>query len=709
MSITIPQAGSVAGRAAQVQIDQPDIGGFVAQVGSAVAQKMGQIKEQQRAVVYEKTQLDMTKETGLEYQRVSQLTDPVQRDAEWQEVEARIRDKYVNAKDENGQPIFTPEEADALGLSFQGLTTKHALAIGEGNIKLTQSQQTAAWLEAKADIATTAATADPDTMAALIEFGEAAIDRRVQQGIILPDQAVTEKQAFRAEVMNARATTALDQDPTAFIAAADEGIYDDLGPERVAQLKVTARAEADRRAAAAASLTEAEAKKRDAEIGARLGTIADLTLDGRKVADVDLVRNPPDEVKNHPDFPKAQAAVALADEIPNLRQMTVAELDALIKAEEDRTIVEEWDGQRLSVLREMREKKATALTTDPKTALVASGVIPDTDLTFDPANLEAFAASLSEAVSLDALAREKGHTSRSAIFSAEQRANLKAVLAPGADADAQAALATAIVMGAKGNVAAVLTDLEASPTFKRTVKILSLTGDTDMARTILRGQQKLDLDTTIKLPRADQIAIFDKVTGGAFDDAPVALREELMAAAMAVYADGAKGIDPAADANAATNLYKASLLRVTGAQPDRNGSYTVGGLQEVNGALTVLPYGVSVDDVEASWQELGRRIEGTYSGGTGRHGQGPGGTTITDFSAFAAASIYGGLPDLGSDPAARWETLTLRRVGETEIYELVYEMNGRMVTVPEKDGDGAYRFRLKDLIRAGAPVRKVRQ
>lgn len=721
MSITIPEAGSVAGRSASVEIRQPDIGGFVAEVGSAVAQKMGQIKAQQRAVVYEKTQLDMTKETGLEYQRVSQLTDPVQRDAEWQGVEARLRDKYVNAKDENGQPIFTPEEADALGLSIQGLTTKHALAIGEGNIKLTQSQQTAAWLEAKTDIATTAATADPDTMAALIEFGEAAIDRRVQQGIILPDQGVTEKQAFRAEVANARATAALDQDPEAFIAAADQGIYKDLGPERVAQLKVTAQAEADRRKAAEASMTEAEAKKRTDAIGNRLDTIGELTVAGRKVADVDFVLNAPDEVKENPKYPRALARVKLGQEIPNLDLMTPAELDKLIAAEKDRTIVEDWENERLPALIELRDTKAAALATDPKAALADAG-LPAPELPeFDPADTAGWSAALSESISFDAYQRDKGYSDQSAVFTKEQKAELKGILAPGAEAGPKVALMTAILNGAGGNASAVLADLEADPVSLRALKVLGATRDVGLTEGILRGQQKLEGKTVVPPSRKEQVLAFDAATGGAFDDAP-AVKAEIMEAALALYADSAAGIDAETTASEgwiadgqAYTLYQQSLQRLLGAQPDRNGKLTVGGLQEVNGGLAVLPVGVSVAQVESEWEAIGNRLSGGVWDTSRGEGEwvyaAPEGFETDEaklqsspgddarLAPFKAAGIYGGVPDLGSDPVARWDSLTLRRVGESEIYELVYERNGRLVPVPEKGGDRAYRFRLKDLIR----------
>lgn len=705
--ITVPQGGTIAGRSADVRIERPDMGGFVAQVGSAVAQKMGQIKDQQRSVVVEKTKLDMTREQGEAYQRVAQLTDPAEIETAWATEQTALREKYVNGKDANGNPLLTPEEADALTLTFDGLATKHGFALGERTVKLTESQQAAAWSAARLDIVNTASTADPDTMAALVEYGEAAIDRLPG---LMPDQKQAQKEAFRAEVTNARAISALDQDPIAFIAAANNGAYDALGGERVAQLKVTAQAEADRRAAADAKTVEAETKKREDAIGKRLDTIGDLALKGRLVEDEGYLADP--EVQAHPGYAKAKAAVELRKEVPNLDMMTVAQLDAQIAAEEKRPITETWQNERLTVLRSVRDKKATALATDPKAALADAGLpapeIPD----FDPADPGTFAAALSEAVSFDGWQREQGYSEQSAIFTKDQKAALKAVLAPGADAGPKVALMGAILEGTRGNATAVLADLEADPVSRRALKVLGVTRDTSLTEAILRGGQKLDGKTVVPPSRKEQILAFDEMTGGVFDDAP-ALKAELMEATLALYADGAKGIDGETQAaegwiadGAAYTLYQQSVQRLLGAQPDRNGDLTVGGLQEINGGLTVLPVGVPVRAVEMAFDTLGQRLSGRSGQRTDRDATDAtkAGLVATGMEAFSKASIDpGAVPDLGSDPGGRLGSLTLRRVGESDIYELVREQNGRLTPVPVAGKDYAYRFRLKDLLREVGP------
>lgn len=706
--ITVPQGGSIAGRSASVQgLDQQDnLGGAISAVGSAVAEKFGKIKAEQRAVTVAQTQLDMTKELGEERLRLEQSTDPAQIEAEWPAVQAQIKDKYVNAKDANGQPLLNPQEAAALGLTFQELGMKHGFALGERTVKLTQSQAEAAWITARADIANTAATADPDTMAALIDMGEAAIDRLPG---ILPDQAVKEKAAFRAEVSNARLTSAIEADPASALAALNAGTYDDLGAETVAARKAAAQGELDRRAAADAKVAEAETKKQTDATAKRLSTIADLTAKGRKVSDRDFVTNAPDDVKALPEWAEAMAAIQLDDELPGLQTMTLAELDKVIAAEKNREIVEPWEDRRLTVLEAMREKKATAFNNDPKAAAREAG-LPAPDLPdFDPNDPAAFATALAESISFDGHLTGKGYTKRSAIFDAEEKAAVKAVIAPTAEAAPKVAMMEAILQGSGGNAAPVLAEIEADPVFKRGLKFLGLTGDREVTTAMLRGQQKIEAKQVIEIGRNDQNMMFDTMTGGSFQDAPVALRDEVMAAASALYADRAAGLDPTDDPARAAELYAASLQSVLGAQTDRNGDFTVGGLQEINGALTVLPVGVAVQEVEATWDKISEglgEIEPAWYAKKIQLGPdfNPGDDTgaqraKTAFAPFAAASVYGGLPDLGSDPAGRLGTVTLRRVGETDVYELVREQNGRLVPIPEQGKDHAYRFRLKDLVR----------
>lgn len=713
MSITIPQGGTVAGRSASVQgLDQQaDIGGFVSQVGSAVAEKMGKIKAQQRAVKYSQTELAMTKELGHEYQRVAQYTDPAQIEAEWPQIEATIRDKYVNAKDENGQPLLTPDEANALGLTLGGLSVKHGFNLGARSIELTQSQATAAWMEARPDIVNEAATADRDTLGAFIEFGEARIAELGQQTGKGEAEIVAEQQAFRAEVSNARATTALDQDPIAFISAAEEGVYDDLGPERVAQLKVTAQAEAARRAAAEAKAMEAAATESNRIVGQKLKDISGVVAKGGSIstADRDLLQDP--AYQAHPDYGQAIAAVTLADEKPNLNYLPPAELRKLLDEEKAKPDSAPYQVERQIYLENLLAEAEKGWATDGAAQAKKSGLpIPD----LDPENLEDLPEALSKRIAYGIQLNRDGYVNdpRQAILDETERAALKAITAPTADLEPKMALALALARGTEGNAEWLTRLIGADPVFAEATRVMTETGSEELARTMLRGQQKVESGNVILPPAKDIISVFNEVTGGAYEDDPI-VAARIRNAAMAVYADTARGINPEGvdsripfmDDEEAKAAVGTAIRQVTGASPDAEGNLTVGGLQPFRDAMVKLPPGVPLADLESAMDNIEEQLAGRAFhpdvGDWVSTSDMEGKPFLSDgppdpLRAFRAASIDGRVPEMSSDVLG---TLQIEKVpGRNDQYRFVYPSRGRLVPIGDSNGV-EYRFRLPDLIR----------
>lgn len=706
MPLTIPKAGTISGRAPQLQVAEPQGAAVLAEFGNRMLEKGMQWKAEQRAMKTRQDELNSARDLGRARLKVEQIGDPAQIGPTWDAEFAEITSRYIT-------PDTDPEVAAQLKLWMQGLGDRHAEALAEKTINLGRSQQEAMWIDMRQLITTEAATADPTTFQALIEMGEASIDERAAKGLIDPAKAAEEKQALRSEVYSARAMTAIEADPAAALAAAEAGEFTALGAEGVAKLKLDAKTEIDRRAAAQAKADEVASKARTDAVDKRLKTIGDLALDGRIAVDEADLANP--EAQQSAEYPRARAAVELRKEIPGLRMMTVAELDTLIETETKRPIKEPWENERLTALRDLRDKKAAAYDTDPKAAAVADGMPVPEMPSFDPADPGAFAAALAAAGSFDGFLREKGYTRRSALFTTDQKAELKAVIDPKADAAPKVALAEAILQGTDGNPAPVLAAMEADLVFRRGLKVLDLTGDRALTEEILRGGQKVEGKTVVLPSRNEQVLAFDALTGGTFADAP-ALKEEMMAAAVALYADGAAGIDAETTATEgwiadgeAYALYQKSVQRLLGALPDDNGELTVGGIQEVNGALTVLPRGLSVRQVETGFDALSNRLMGGvlsqgYNMATADY------SPSWDFSGadamppearlapFKAASLYGGIPDFGADPSAFFAGLSLHRLGETDVYEFRYLDRGRSVTVRQTDGY-PYHFRLADLMR----------
>ncbi len=706
--LTVPRAPATVGRAAQV--DTTPIagdGGLIAEFGNRMLEKGLQLQAQRRERAVRKLQLDMARDMGMAKLEAEKITDPTQVGPFWDAKTAEFNTKYVEEQTD-------PEIRSVMELAVQGSADQHAVDLAGKVETLERSQTEADWITARGQIVLDTSRADPTTLEAMLGQGEAWIDSLAEQGILDPAKAASEKEAFRQEVYANRARAAIQDDPDAFLAAAAAGEYDHLGGTALTTSMVAAKSESDRRATRAAS-------DQEKILDDRLSNMTKLYYAGETVADGAFLQSP--EAKARPGWAPAMAAKALAEEFPGFKKLPISEQNRIIAAEAARPKVHDWEAKRGEVLRAWRDEAAQDWVKDPGQAAKNAGLeytdLPD----FNPTDPGAFAAGLKGRIRDDKFFAENGYTKNvPAVLTKDEKAALKPVLDKAAPAGPKVALAGSILEATDGRPEKVLAALGGDPEFNRAVKVLGLTGDAALTEAILRGGQKIAGQTVVLPSRKDQIATFDAITGGMFDDAPE-VKEEMMAAALALYADEAAGVDGEtltkegwiADGTA-YNIYGNALQRLTGAQPDRNGKLTVGGIQELNGGLVALPPGVSVQDAEQGWDDLSHRLAGSVwdtSRGQGewisaapegfdapeaRLKEAPG--EEARFAPFKAASVFGGIPDLGKNPAARMATLTPQRIGESDVYRLVYDDgSGRMTVVGQAGTDHEYWFRLSDLLR----------
>ncbi len=718
--ITVPQGGTIAGRAAQVQVATPDTGGFIAEIGNAVAQKFGAIKARQEAVVTQRATLDLTREVGEARQEFDRMTDPAQIEAEWPVFVQGLQDKYAKAAGPDGKPLYTPDQIDALGLTIQDLTTRHGLALGDRAIQLTDSQAIAAWSTARLDIVNTAATSDADTMLAMIEIGEKAIDEQLADGIIdMPDKAEAAKLALRQDVYNARAISQGDEDPAGLLADLEAGEFNALGPERIAVLKNAAQSRIDQLAAAEVKAAEAAQTEAERMIGADLDSIAGLAGKGVPIAQLDKMADP--AYRAHPKFPETAAKLSLAEDMPGLAMMTPAQLDAAIAAEEASPKSKPFEAERRAALVKMRDEAAKGWATDGAAQAAASGLpIPEVDVT-DTENL---ATGLAQQIAFSGQLAKQGYIKDplGAVLDTSQRAAIKAATAPEADYTQKIELVRAIAMGTGGNPAALNRAMGVDPVFGEATRVLVETGNESLALRILRGQQKVANGTTSLPTKPNQNALFDAATGGIYDDDPDA-KMRAMAAVASLYADGARGLNPDGsdsiipfmDDDAAKSAYKAAIQEWSGATPDRNGDLTVGGVQPVRDRMVTLPSGIGAEDIETALQNVEDQLTGrvynpaveswvptTAMDGTPFQPDQP---APDPMRAFKAASIDGRVPYLGADAGGQSDILSMLQVEKVpntrDQYRFVYDVDGRSQMVGDANGL-EYRFRLPGLIKGAS-------
>ena len=706
MSLTVPTSGNIGGASASVRVATPDTGAVISEFGNKMAELGGKWKDAQTDFRTRSDQLSMTSDLANARLEAEQAGDPVASGQIWDAKKQEIFAKYLPV-DASGNSTLDQKQAEALQLTFQGLDGQHTFALAEKSVNWTRSQASANWLKSRDKITTEAVTADPETFGALLQLGEDEINAQEAQGLMDPDTAERNRQALRQDVYKGRAFAQLEADPEGLIADLDAGKFDAGGAELVGSMRISAGQEIARRQAEAEKADKVAVKARDDALKSRFGEIGSIAKKGATAVDEDYLNSPEVKaaVEANPELAKpygeAQAAIALRGEIPGIHQMSPPQLLVEIAKEKSSGKVHEYQTERLATLQGWYDQAVTKWNTD-KVATAKEVGLPVPDLpAFDPADPGSFAKGIAGRISFDSALKDQKYGSGQGILSNEDRTALKSVLDPKADASAKLALAEAVVSGSQGKPEVVVTAMDADPTFLRATRILTMTGDRSLAGEILRGQQKL-ANKNVLMP-TDKIVspAFDDVTGGIYSDDP-SLRAEVMGAAQALYADSAGSIDPE-DPNAVTDLFNKAVKRVTGATADQFGDLTVGGVQPINGAFVSLPPGVAVADVEKGMENLDAQLNNWAPGASYSAFSGWVATGADPFRALKAASVYGGIPDLGSDPSDRLSTLTLRRVRntkgqETNLYEFVYEDQGSVYTIKQTDGVD-YRFRLSDLMR----------
>lgn len=724
MSLTVPTAGVIGGRSADVRIATPDTGQVVSEFGAKVAELAQGWKREQLQAENVKAQLGITRDLGQARLEAEQIGDPAVVGPTYDARVAEVRKKYIT-------PDTDPELAASLDQSIGELSQRHGFALSQKVINLTRSQREADWIAAREDIANQAVTADPETFGALIEVGEAAIDTRVQNGLIDPEQGAKEKQALRQDVYLGRANALIESDPQAYLNADDAGEMNALGGELRSSRRLLAMQELSRRADEADRAAKVAAKARQDEIGKTLADMTSITAQGYSSADEARANDP--EFQAHPDFPKYLAARELRDEMPGIRQMTEADLRAAIAKEEAKPKTKGFETERVKVLKEWLKKTSEGYATAPVETAIKVGLPVPQLPAFDSADPAPFAKGLSSRISFEA--SQKGRFKGPGVFTADERQALKPVLDPKADTAPKIALAQSIIAAAGPDSGRIAGLLGADPVYQRAIRVLSTTGDKGLAESMLRGQQKIELKTVVLPTEPKMVQVFNQISGGAFQtagmpaaqaDAVLRLASEVTTAARAIYADTAPTVDPEASSgtdwttsDAATTIYADAVKRALGATADTTGALNIGGLAEINGGYASLPPSVPVKEAEAVHEAVRRQIMG-YTDMSQTDTLAQPGVPLAPTStahpvvvpardplrALEAASVTGMRPDLGKDAADRWSTIQFRRIGQSDQYELFYVEDGRVYTVRQADDPRgrAYRMRLPDLIsEAGKP------
>lgn len=716
MSLTVPKAGLIAGRAARAGQVVPNAGAEIAQMGDGVASAATAIENDRLSREAQRHQVDLTKDMNDLRLELEQIGDPDVLDEQWGLRVAALRKSYFATPNENGDTRVDPKNYERFGLAFDDLANRHGSAMGQRVMAGRFAQREATWVNYQHEAVNSGANADPETRDGLLASGDAMIDELVTNNVIDAATGAKRKLALRGDMNNASAISLIGSDPQAYLDLAASGEFDGLGGEAKARYGVQAQKALDRQAATAATAAEKANKVRDKETDAKLDDVIAISGAGRTSVNEAWLNSP--EVQGRPKYAEAMASIALREEQPSFDQMTVADLDVLITAERGKKLSEPFQAERLKVLEETRTARADAWQKDAVGTGRAQGIPTPSLPQYDPNNPAGFAAGLDARLTHAQWLVEKGYTDQIQLFDADDLAALKPHLALDADPKDRANLATILTNTMGVDAPKMAARMGADAAFVYSTNLTAQGAPADTVSDIMAGSQKLAAKT-VQIPTHNKfVAEFGKQTEGMFLEQPE-LAPQILASAKALYAQSGASDDPA---EIDTEVFATALQRALGGEADTNGQLTVGGLQtfDVRGTwggsgddyAIPLPVGVpaagvntALDQIEA---DLSKRWVRDHKGTTGPD---TGSYSSPSLERLAAASISGAAPNFGDPEAADFdpaETFSNMRLGAywkggkpSDTYVFYAERGGRKVFLYDTEGK-VFRISLKQLLQGAS-------
>ncbi|WP_422050138.1 hypothetical protein [Shimia sp.] len=684
MTLTVPKSRRGAGQVAAPRLENVSAGADIAQFGRALTGIGQRVEADILGRERQRLNVDMMKDLNDLRLEVSQIGDPDQAEAIWASRSGELRKSYFEGTNEDGSPRVSAQNAEALRLTFDELSNRHAFAVGRQVIQGRHAQHRANLMQFEHEAVRQAEFADPQMRSTFIGQYAELVQSQVESGVF--DAAVGQQMVadFAGSWDKAYSISLVDTDPQAFLDMSSAGTLSGLDGELQSRLRVQARSNIDRAAAANDRAAEAARKTAEKATADRLTDIRDVLSAGMTSNDLAYLET--DEAKNSPDYARTMATVSLAQEQPTLAQMAPAQIDALIAAEKSRPVQKKYQTERLGELERIKGEVSRGYEQDPVAYAARAGLyvpeLPD----FDPSDLVAFARGLQGRVQMAEEMEELGYVKEGRFFSDAEQDALSEVIDSARDPGDRLALAKSLALAFGSGTGANVGQVSDDPLFSWTANLISQGAPEATAMAILSGQTKIDQKSVVVPGRKDAAVLFHEETNGAFADLP-GLTDQILGSAIALYAQE----NPADDAGEIDDdKFNSAIQRALG------GSDGVGGLIEISSMgddhHIPLPARLQHEVLEDTLDRVGSALRRNWDPRQPRGQR----LLAPDLSGLQGASLSGLAPDLGDvesenfAPSDVWRDLQIAPLwpdGQPSDRYVLYRMrNGQPIFVKDTEG-----------------------
>lgn len=349
----------------------------------------------------------------------------------------------------------------------------------------------------------------------------------------------------------------------------------------------------------AGQIRASAAEKVDKQSETTLKTIFDAAKSGMRAVNEAILENPDIQAKFPDLWKKAVGAVTLRDWLPSFRTATPAQMAATVTELKGAAVGDEFQVTVAEAAEKAMTEAITKWRDDPIS--YAQEVLPN-----KPPPLPDMATATPETISSALAARkayglklvEDGYVSTPAFLSDEEAAMLGSLMGRDIEPGARSMLASVIVQGFGDQAGSVFREIKSDdPVTRYGGMLMARGGNATVSATAMRGQQMLDEGLVQAPSKAVSVSAISTDIASAMAQLPNGAMKEadVLAFATAIYASGARGIDPA---SAKAKELMASAVQQALGQENKRGRVT-GGVQEIGGFHTLLPVGVSGEDMIA--------------------------------------------------------------------------------------------------------------
>lgn len=689
MSLTVPFAGTDAGRAARPISEAPDTGNVIAAFGQQIAQVGARLEADRLDREMGRLQVDMTKDLNDLRLQAEQIGDPDQLDAFWAKGVAGLKQQYLTGQTDAGRPRVDQKLRDKWELGFDDLANRHAFAIGQNSLALRQSQRVATFADYELVAGQQAAATDPGTRDQLFAIYDEQVDGLQAQGILSPEEAAAKKRDFRSNTENANLTALIAEDPQAVLDGLDAGIWPGLDAQgqaswtNKAKNAIAAQEKEDLRAAEVAAKAAADQTK------GRLTDMIAVLGKGRASADEALLDNP-DVAEQFPDLvAQARGAQALRDSGQSIEQMSPPELEQLAADLASKKVTKKWETEALDVVNARLDTARKELDRDPIAYAQSVGLpVPPLDLT----DADTMAAGLNARASFGGWLQQRGYTSAVPMLTLDEQAALKAAIDPKGNTSPEERARIAGVLARTSP--ALLASVAPDPAFAHVGGFLAYGGNQALATEVMKGEEMIARGTIVMPPEKDRAAPFFATIGGLFDELPTGggrAREAVFKTADALYA-ARNGLDASGQID--EEAYAQATHEAMGGTGTYGSRDATGGIQDVNGHSTFMPMGLSARRTQTALDLLTEaQADAPVFGGA------PKPRAEAAYRLIGAASDSGQLPVVNGSflTADDWENVQFIAVGNDR-YTLALRQGSALVRAVDPKTGEEYHLSLSRLV-----------